>query len=80
MYIPRGTRHAFKNIGTEPATLLVFYTPAGAEQFFLDHGADPDPSGQPLPAWDGETFAAMADALDAHRMILLPGDDDWAEP
>ncbi|MGI5273566.1 cupin domain-containing protein [Nonomuraea sp. CA-218870] len=38
VYIPKGTRHAFRNIGPEPARLLVFYTPAGPESFFLKHG------------------------------------------
>lgn len=77
VYIPRGTRHAFKNIGTEQAKLLVFFSPAGAERFFLDHGDDPDPSGNPPPEWDEAKLATLADSLDAHRMILLPG-DDWA--
>ncbi|WP_431973851.1 cupin domain-containing protein [Micromonospora haikouensis] len=78
VYIPRGTRHGFKNLGTEEAKLLVFYTPAGAEQFFLQHGEDPDPSGKLPPVWTAEKFAALGESLDAHQMILLPDGDDWA--
>ncbi|MFC5940641.1 cupin domain-containing protein [Micromonospora harpali] len=78
VYIPRGTRHGFKNLGTEEAKLLVFYTPAGAEQFFLQHGEDPDPSGKLPPVWTAEKFAALGESLDAHQMILLSDGDDWA--
>lgn len=76
VYIPRDTRHGFRNLGTEQAKLMVFYTPAGAEQFFLKYGDDPDPSGAPPPAWTAEKFTALAGALDAHHMVLLPG-EDW---
>ncbi|MEO3748588.1 cupin domain-containing protein [Plantactinospora sp. B5E13] len=77
IYIPRGTRHGFKNISTEPSRLLVFYSPAGAEEFFLKYGEDPDPSGKLPPHWSEEKFSALADALTAHHMILLPDSNDW---
>lgn len=50
IYVPRGTRHAFKNLGEEHAKLLVFFSPAGAERFFLDHGRQSRPVGQPAQA------------------------------
>ena len=78
VYVPRGTRHGFRNIGSETGKLMVFYTPAGAEQFFLDNGDDPDPDGNPPPEWTQERFDAMAEALKVHKMILLPRSDDWA--
>lgn len=34
MFIPRGTPHCFRNTGTEPAHLLVVFTPSGMERFF----------------------------------------------
>ena len=34
VYIPRGTVHCFKNIGSGHAKLLVTFTPAGMEKFF----------------------------------------------
>ncbi|MBB2946453.1 quercetin dioxygenase-like cupin family protein [Actinoplanes lutulentus] len=77
VYIPRGTRHGFKNIGSEMGTLMVFYTPAGAEQFFLDYGDDPDPAGAAPPEWTPERLAAMGEALEAHRIIMLQKNDDW---
>lgn len=33
-FVPRGTAHTFQNIGTEPAHVLVMFTPAGMEPFF----------------------------------------------
>jgi hypothetical protein len=41
----------------------------------LQYGDDPDPSGNPSPEWTAEKYAALAGALDAHQMILLPNDD-----
>jgi quercetin dioxygenase-like cupin family protein len=34
MFIPRGTPHAFRNIGATAARLLVMFAPAGMEHFF----------------------------------------------
>ena len=34
MFVPRGTVHAFLNIGTEPGVLLVGVTPGGFEKIF----------------------------------------------
>jgi quercetin dioxygenase-like cupin family protein len=46
---PRGVRHAFKNVGTAPARVLMLVTPAGMEKFFEEIG-------QPV----GETPSAQA--------------------
>jgi quercetin dioxygenase-like cupin family protein len=72
IYIPKGTRHAFRNQAQEPARLLVFYTPAGPESFFLKYGAT-DGQAEPLRE---DQFDELADAIGAHNMVLLPG-DDW---
>src|SRR3954470_11877673 len=34
VFVPRGTRHAFRNVGDEPARILVLFTPSGMEAFF----------------------------------------------
>ncbi|MFB8776446.1 cupin domain-containing protein [Streptomyces broussonetiae] len=73
VYIPKGTRHAFKNVGPEPARLLVFYTPAGPESFFVKHG-ETDRAPEP---WPDEKFNELVDILGAHNIVLLPGDQDW---
>ncbi|WP_329377978.1 cupin domain-containing protein [Streptomyces sp. NBC_01716] len=73
VYIPKGTRHGFKNLSPEPSRLLVFYTPAGPESFFLAYG---EKGGRPAP-WPDEKFNELVDILGAHHMVLLPGDHDW---
>lgn len=43
MFVPRGTAHAFQNVGTEPGVLLVGVTPGGFEKIFEERqGVDAD--------------------------------------
>jgi len=53
---PRGTPHAFQNIGDAPGRLLVITTPSGLERFFEEFAAL-----APSPA-DLETLAALGHA------------------
>lgn len=40
VFVPRGTPHAFRNVGTTPARMVIVNTPGGFhEGFFLDAGA-----------------------------------------
>ena len=41
VFVPRGTAHCFQNLGTEPSTILVMFTPAGMERFFEQHAQVP---------------------------------------
>jgi quercetin dioxygenase-like cupin family protein len=34
VFVPRGTPHGFVNAGSEPARILVLFTPSGMERFF----------------------------------------------
>jgi quercetin dioxygenase-like cupin family protein len=34
VFVPKGTPHAFQNIGDTPARILVLFTPSGMERFF----------------------------------------------
>ncbi|MDQ3630370.1 MAG: cupin domain-containing protein [Actinomycetota bacterium] len=34
VFVPRGTPHCFRNVGEQPARILVLFTPSGMEQFF----------------------------------------------
>ena len=36
--LPKGTLHAFKNVGMEIATMVVLITPAGMDRFFFEVG------------------------------------------
>jgi quercetin dioxygenase-like cupin family protein len=46
VFVPRGTAHAFQNVGRDPARILVIFTPAGMERFFDEFAslATPDPA------------------------------------
>ncbi|MEU5313816.1 cupin domain-containing protein [Streptomyces sp. NPDC021562] len=50
MLVPPGTTHAFGNPGTDPATLLVMFTPdGGREKYFRELGELLDSSPGPTP-------------------------------
>jgi len=34
VFVPRGTPHCFQNAGTQPARIVVIFTPSGMERFF----------------------------------------------
>ena len=50
VYAPRGSRHAFQNLGTEPARLIVTVVPGGLDLFFEEITANSQPGGAPDPA------------------------------
>jgi quercetin dioxygenase-like cupin family protein len=52
VFVPRGLAHCFQNTGTEPATMLITFTPAGMEGFF-ERQAD-------LAEFDLDVFRAAA--------------------
>jgi mannose-6-phosphate isomerase-like protein (cupin superfamily) len=53
VFIPRGTPHRFKNVGVQPASMVFFYTPGGAEGLFVEGGDAPQPGVQVQP-WGPE--------------------------
>jgi len=54
VFIPRGTRHRFKNTGVHGARILFMFTPGGDEGVF-SFGDEPQP-GHPPPIWGTERF------------------------
>ena len=34
VFIPRGARHTWQNVGRDPARMLIHFTPSGMERFF----------------------------------------------
>jgi mannose-6-phosphate isomerase-like protein (cupin superfamily) len=50
VYAPRGTRHAFQNLGTEPAKMIVTVVPGGLDLFFEEISANALPGVPPDPA------------------------------
>jgi quercetin dioxygenase-like cupin family protein len=47
VYVPRGVPHCFQNVGTNPARILVIFTPAGMERFFDRFAATPEDADLP---------------------------------
>ena len=54
VFIPRGTRHRFKNTGVHGARMVFMFTPGGDEGVFR-YGDEPRP-GHPPPAWAADRF------------------------
>ncbi|HEX6459838.1 MAG TPA: cupin domain-containing protein [Thermoleophilaceae bacterium] len=57
VFVPRGTVHAFQNVGDGPARILVIFNPAGMEEFF-DRFAEL-PAGRVDPGVFAELGAAV---------------------
>lgn len=73
VFIPRGTRHRFKNVGDSDARMLFLYTPGGHERFFVENGDVPEP-GKQSPPWGPERYAALVDGLLEQQVTILPED------
>ncbi|MFD4661144.1 cupin domain-containing protein [Kitasatospora sp. NPDC058444] len=73
VFVPRNTRHRFKNVGDKDATFLFLYTPGGHERFFLRNGDAPVEGEASLP-WGPERYAALVDGLLAENVTILPED------
>ncbi|MGW3286164.1 cupin domain-containing protein [Streptomyces sp. NPDC001002] len=59
VYVPRGTRHRFRNVGLHVARLIFFFTTSGMEGFFNELG---------VPARKGEAPTPFSDA-DRKRIV-----------
>ncbi|MEV8565890.1 cupin domain-containing protein [Streptomyces sp. NPDC051322] len=49
VFIPRGTRHKFRNVGLQTARLLFMFTPAYLEKFFMEIGQEARAGEAPQP-------------------------------
>ena len=58
--IPKGTLHRFKNVGTAPAKLLLFFTPAGIEGMFFAVGQPVTPGLSAAPPDAAEIAKLLA--------------------
>ncbi|WP_412540821.1 cupin domain-containing protein [Longispora sp. K20-0274] len=64
-FIPRGTEHIWKNIGSETARMIRIYTPGGMERFFSAIGRQAVP-GEPAPRLTTEDVKRAAEVAEAH--------------
>jgi len=61
VYVPRGSLHAFKNVGEEKGRLLISQTPGGLhERFFEEIGQEATDRNTPPAAQDPQDLAAVA--------------------
>jgi mannose-6-phosphate isomerase-like protein (cupin superfamily) len=62
VFVPRGTRHFYRNEGTTPARMIAVYTPAGMEGWFREVCTPvDDPSAMPPPVTE-ELIQRMLEA------------------
>lgn len=66
-FVPRGTVHAFTNVGEAPARMLILVTPGGMHEHFFEEAGDPAsaPAGPP-------DFARLGAAAAKYGITILP--------
>jgi mannose-6-phosphate isomerase-like protein (cupin superfamily) len=72
VFCQRGITHRFRNIGIQPAKMILVFTPGGPEGLFIEAGDEPQPGVQVQP-WGMER-------LDDHLMSLLVKYDNALPP
>jgi quercetin dioxygenase-like cupin family protein len=69
--VPRGEVHCFHNVGTETARLILTFTPAGMEHFFLET-LEPAPAGATeAPDNVEEVAARYVEAAPRHGLTFV---------
>jgi quercetin dioxygenase-like cupin family protein len=72
VFIPRGTRHRFRNVGLHVARLLFLFTPSsGLENFFGEIGQPAQAGVAPLPLTD-EQKRQIVELAPKHGLQLAP--------
>ncbi|KAL2623545.1 hypothetical protein R1flu_003750 [Riccia fluitans] len=72
LFIPRGTPHSFRNDSGKKARMLVIYTPAGQEQWFLDVGKPVEDPEKPPEVTPEDMKAAVKLGVEQYGMVFLP--------
>ena len=62
VFVPRGTRHLYRNEGTKPAKMIAIYTPAGIEGWFREVCTPVDDPSRPPPPLTDELIERMLEA------------------
>ncbi|MET7567540.1 cupin domain-containing protein [Streptomyces sp. NPDC005492] len=81
VFVPRGTRHRFRNRTDEQAHMVSFFTPGGGENLWLEGGDDPVPGEEPT-FWPAERGIALGPLLSRPEidLVLLPEAPDFETP
>ncbi|KAL3690637.1 hypothetical protein R1sor_004288 [Riccia sorocarpa] len=72
IFIPRGTPHAFVNKSGKNARMLVIYTPAGQENWFVEIGKPVHDPAKPPEISPEERQAAIKIGEEKYAMVFLP--------
>ena len=71
LYVPKGTVHAFANVGAAPARMLFLYTPAGMDGMFAEIGT-PARAGEAAPPPGPEDVAKLLAVAATYGFEILP--------
>lgn len=72
IHSPKGQLHGFKNIGTIPAKMLCWVTPAGIEKFFAQVGQRVEDPHAPLPPVSSATIERLLVTAPKYGLNIIP--------
>lgn len=72
LYSPKGQRHNFTNIGSTPAKLLIWVTPAGFEKFLAEVGVATTSQFAPAPPLNPEDLEKVVTVARKYGIEILP--------
>lgn len=71
VYVPKGTTHCFKNVGTQTTRMLAAFTPAGIEGMLFEVGRPATEGSSPAPP-DQEEIEKLLAAAPRYNVEILP--------
>ena len=72
LHSPKGQRHGFTNIGTTPAKILCWLTPAGLEKFFAQVGTPVEEAFSVPPLVSPENIEKLLQTAPMYGLEILP--------
>jgi mannose-6-phosphate isomerase-like protein (cupin superfamily) len=72
VHIPLGTVHTFKNEGSRPARMVVTYTPAGFENYFITAGTPATHGDKTAPPVMQETIERLQAYAPQYSLEIIP--------
>jgi quercetin dioxygenase-like cupin family protein len=76
VHIPRGAVHHFHNDGTGTVRMLLTFTPAGMDGYFMDCLEEAEDRHGPVPPVTPDLIARMVAAAPAHGVEFVAGSGD----
>jgi mannose-6-phosphate isomerase-like protein (cupin superfamily) len=72
LYVPRGTLHTYRNVGTGPARYLGMVTPAGLEKFFEEVSVPATSDRTSPPPFEQEDLDRLLAVAPTYGLEILP--------